>query len=243
MTVKLSMTQEEEKRAVFLDRSAPLLCPSILSSDLADLAASVRGLEGQLDMVHCDVMDGHYVPNLTFGPPVIRALAKHTDKPLDVHLMVTNPDELLNLYAEAGATTLVVHVEAVRHAQRTLARIRELGCFAGLSLNPGTPLESVKWLLPDLDMILLMSVNPGFGGQSFIPQVMDKIREARRMIEASGYPVRLQVDGGVDPENAQDLVRAGADMLVAGSAIFGSPSPKDAARELRRLIRQARLQL
>ena len=194
-------------------------------------------------MIHCDVMDGHYVPNLTFGPPVIADLAQHVDLPLDVHLMVTNPDDLLAEYAEAGAATLVVHAEVLPHAQRTLARIRELGCFAGISLNPATPLESIRWLMPDLDMVLLMSVNPGFSGQSFIPQVMDKIRELRRLIDQAAYPVRLQVDGGITRDNAADIVRAGADMIVAGSAIFDQESPADAAAELRRIIRGAKAHL
>ncbi len=226
-----------------MDRSRPLLCPSILASDLADLAGSVRQLGQAFDMVHCDVMDGHYVPNLTFGPPVIAALARHTDQPLDVHLMVTNPDDLLEEYARAGATTLVVHAEVLNHAQRTLARIRELGCFAGISLNPATPLETIRWLLPDLDMVLLMSVNPGFSGQSFVPQVMDKIRELRRMIDESSFPIRLQVDGGINRDNVAAVVRAGADMIVAGSAIFDQDSPADAAAELGRLMRSAKAQL
>ncbi|NLB50141.1 MAG: ribulose-phosphate 3-epimerase [Clostridiaceae bacterium] len=242
MSVKHNKSQDA-KRAVFLDRSVPLLCPSILASDLADLAGSVKLLGDHFDMVHCDVMDGHYVPNLSFGPPVIEALAKHTDKPLDVHLMVTNPDDLLEAYAKAGATTLVVHVEVLRHAQRTLSRIRELGCFAGISLNPGTPLESIRWLLPDLDMVLLMSVNPGFGGQVFIPQVMDKIRELRKMIDDSGYPIRIQVDGGISSDNAAEIVRAGADMIVAGSAIFGRNPVEKAAAEIRRIMRTAKARL
>ncbi|NLA96051.1 MAG: ribulose-phosphate 3-epimerase [Clostridiaceae bacterium] len=243
MAVKRSRSLEDTKRAVFLDRSRPLLCPSILASDLADLACSVKRLGSNFDMVHCDVMDGHYVPNLTFGPPIIAALSKHVDQPLDVHLMVTNPDDLLAEYVKAGATSLVVHVEVLDHAQRTLARIRELGCFAGISLNPATPLESIRWLLPDLDMVLLMSVNPGFSGQSFVPQVMDKIRELRHMINESDYSIRLQVDGGINRDNAADIVRAGADMIVAGSAIFGQDSPADAAAELGRIIRGAKARL
>ncbi len=239
MSVKLN----EERRDVFLNRSRMLLCPSILSSDLADLAGAVNGLGDAVDMVHCDVMDGHFVPNLTFGPPVIRALAAHTNKPLDVHLMVANPDRLLDAYAGAGADILVVHWETLKHAQRTLSRIRELGCYAGLALNPATPVESAKWLLPDLDMILLMSVNPGFSGQAFIPQVMDKIKETRKLIDTSGYPIRLQVDGGVTSGNAAEVIRAGADMVVAGSAVFGQKFPKEAAEELGRTIRTARAKL
>ena len=240
MSFNSNTTMRED---VFANRSRVLLCPSILSSDLANLAEEVNLLGDSIDMVHCDVMDGHFVPNLTFGPPVIRALSKRTDKQLDVHLMVTNPDRLLTSYAEAGASTLVVHQEVLYHAQRTLNEIRALGCYAGISLNPATPIETIQWLLPDLDMILLMSVNPGFGGQSFIPQVMEKIKKTRAMIDNSGFPIRLQVDGGVTLDNAADIVRAGADMIVAGSAIFGQESPKEAAESLGRAIRLARAKL
>lgn len=240
MSFSSNTTMRED---VFANRSRVLLCPSILSSDLANLAEEVNLLGDSIDMVHCDVMDGHFVPNLTFGPPVIKALSKRTDKQLDVHLMVTNPDRLLTSYAEAGASTLVVHQEVLYHAQRTLNEIRALGCYAGISLNPATPIETIQWLLPDLDMILLMSVNPGFGGQSFIPQVMEKIKKTRAMINTSGFPIRLQVDGGVTLDNAADIVRAGADMIVAGSAIFGQESPKEAAESLGRAIRLARAKL
>jgi ribulose-phosphate 3-epimerase len=240
MSFNSNTTMRED---VFANRSRVLLCPSILSSDLANLAEEVNLLGDSIDMVHCDVMDGHFVPNLTFGPPVIRSLSKRTDKQLDVHLMVTNPDRLLTSYAEAGASTLVVHQEVLYHAQRTLNEIRALGCYAGISLNPATPIETIQWLLPDLDMILLMSVNPGFGGQSFIPQVMEKIKKTRAMIGNSGFPIRLQVDGGVTLDNAADIVRAGADMIVAGSAIFGQESPKEAAESLGRAIRLARAKL
>lgn len=240
MSFSSNTTMRED---VFANRSRVLLCPSILSSDLANLAEEVNLLGDSIDMVHCDVMDGHFVPNLTFGPPVIKALSKRTDKQLDVHLMVTNPDRLLTSYAEAGASTLVVHQEVLYHAQRTLNEIRALGCYAGISLNPATPIETIQWLLPDLDMILLMSVNPGFGGQSFIPQVMEKIKKTRAMIDNSGFPIRLQVDGGVTLDNAADIVRAGADMIVAGSAVFGQESPKEAAESLGRAIRLARAKL
>ena len=240
MSIKTKTTVRED---AFANRSRVLLCPSILSSDLANLAEEINLLGDSIDMVHCDVMDGHFVPNLTFGPPVIKALSKRTDKQLDVHLMVTNPGKLLASYAEAGASTLVVHQEILYHAQRTLNEIRALGCYAGISLNPATPIETIQWLLPDLDMILLMSVNPGFSGQSFIPQVMEKIKKTRAMIDASGFPIRLQVDGGVTLDNAADIVRAGADMIVAGSAIFGQESPKEAAESLGRAIRLARAKL
>ncbi|MGI6507258.1 MAG: ribulose-phosphate 3-epimerase [Saccharofermentanales bacterium] len=232
-----------KREDVFANHSRVLLCPSILSADLANLASEINALGDSIDMIHCDVMDGHFVPNLTFGSPVIKSLSKRTDKQLDVHLMVTNPDRLLKSYAEAGASTLVVHQEVVYHAQRTLSEIRALGCYAGISLNPATPLETIQWLLPDLDMILLMSVNPGFGGQSFIPQILDKIKKTRAMIDASGLPIRLQVDGGVTLDNVAEIVRAGADMIVAGSAVFGQESPKEAAEALGRAIRLAKAKL
>lgn len=232
-----------DRKDVFRDHTRVLLCPSILSSDLANLASDVNRLGDSIDMIHCDVMDGHFVPNLTFGPPVLKALSNWTAKQLDVHLMVTNPDSLLKSYADAGASTLVVHQEVLYHAQRTLTEIRTLGCYAGISLNPGTPVETLQWLLPDLDMILLMSVNPGFGGQSFIPQIIDKIKKTRAMIDASGFPIRLQVDGGVTLSNVAEIVRAGADMIVAGSAIFGQDSPKEAAESLRRAIWLAKANL
>lgn len=238
-----SRSNISKREDVFANHSRVLLCPSILSADLANLAEDVNRLGDSVDMIHCDVMDGHFVPNLTFGPPVIKALSKRTDKQLDVHLMVTNPEQLLKSYADAGASILVVHQEVLYHAQRTLNEIRALGCYAGISLNPATPIETIQWLLPDLDMILLMSVNPGFGGQSFIPQVMEKIKKTRAMINASGFPIRLEVDGGVTLDNAADIARAGADVIVAGSAVFGQESPKEAAESLGRAIRLAKAKL
>lgn len=243
MAVIHGKKEEDKKRALFLDRSVALLCPSILSSDLAHLARSIEELGDALDVIHCDVMDGNYVPNLTFGAPVIRSLSRYFDKPIDVHLMCRRPEILVEDCARAGATTLVVHVEAAAHIQSLLTKIRELGCFAGVALNPATPLESFKWLLPDIDMVLLMTVNPGFGGQVFIPQTRQKIVDCRRMIDESGYPIRLEIDGGISTDNVADLVRAGADMIVAGSGIFDTPSPKETAAEFQRLMRGAKAKL
>jgi ribulose-phosphate 3-epimerase len=173
--------------------------------------------------VHFDVMDNHYVPNLTFGPMICEALRSYgIDAPIDVHLMVEPVDELVELFAGAGATLISFHPEASRHVDRTIQRIRELGCKPGLVLNPSTPLGQLHWTLEQLDMVLLMSVNPGFGGQSFIPHVLDKVRKVREMIDASGREIRLEIDGGVKVDNIAEIAAAGADTFVAGSAIFGS---------------------
>ncbi len=227
-------------RASFLDRSKPLLCPSILSCDLANLASSVHAIEDVADVIHCDVMDGRFVPNLSFGAPVLECLASQTSLPLDTHLMVEYPSsDMLRSFARAGALVIVVHVETVTHLQRTLSEIRKLGCFSGVALNPATPLDHIRWVLPDLDMLLLMTVNPGFGGQSFIPQIKEKIEQARAMIDNSGYDIRLQIDGGVNISNVEALVYAGADMVVAGSAIFGADDPAAAAENMRTAMRRA----
>jgi|LSQX01.3.fsa_nt_gb ribulose-phosphate 3-epimerase len=227
-------------RALFLDRSVPLLCPSILSCDLANLASSVRAIENAADVIHCDIMDGRFVPNLTFGAPVLESLASQTSLPLDMHLMVEYPSsDMLRSFARAGALVIVVHAETVIHLQRTLSEIRELGCFAGVALNPATPLDNIRWVLPDIDMLLLMTVNPGFGGQSFIPQMKKKIEQARAMIDTSGCDIRLQIDGGINISNVEELVYAGADMVVAGSAIFGADDPAAAAENMRTAMRRA----
>ncbi|MDD4324434.1 MAG: ribulose-phosphate 3-epimerase [Eubacteriales bacterium] len=202
-----------------------LLCPSILSADLSDLSNSVAALNDNYDMLHCDVMDGSFVPLITFGSQMVKQLSGKIDKPLDVHLMVQNPEEQVRSFAEAGVCSLVFHREASFHPQRLLNEIRSLGCYAGVSLNPATPLEDVKYLLPDMDMLLLMTVNPGFGGQAYLSQMTDKIRSARAMIDDSGYQVRLQVDGGISRDNLADVMRAGADMVVSGSAIFNAADP------------------
>jgi ribulose-phosphate 3-epimerase len=200
------------------------IAPSILSADFAHLADEIAAVEqAGADMVHVDVMDGHFVPNLTIGPPIVEALRKVTTLPLDVHLMMTNPDDFIGEFAEAGASYLTVHVEACPHLHRTIQSIKEKGVKAGVTLNPATPIGSVEEILPDVDLLLIMSVNPGFGGQRFIPGVLDKIRRARTMIDKSGRPVLLEVDGGVKVDNAGEIVNAGADILVAGSAIFETP--------------------
>ena len=201
-----------------------IIAPSILSADFARLGEEVtRVLEAGAGFVHFDVMDNHYVPNLTFGPLVCEALRKYgIQAPIDVHLMVRPVDGLITAFAEAGASYITFHPEASDHVDRSLQLIRDLGCKAGLVFNPATPLDWMKYVMDKLDMILLMSVNPGFGGQSFIPAVLDKLREARALIEASGRNVRLEVDGGVKVSNVRAIAEAGADTFVAGTAIFGS---------------------
>jgi len=212
------------------------IAPSILSSDFAHLADEIAAVEqAGADMVHVDVMDGHFVPNLTIGPPIVEAIRKVTKLPLDVHLMMTNPDDFIGEFAKAGADYLTVHVEACPHLHRTVQAIKEKGLKAGVTLNPATPLASVEAILPDADLLLIMSVNPGFGGQRFIPGVLDKIRRARVMIRQTGRTILLEVDGGVKADNAGAIVNAGADILVAGSAIFEAPG-----RNYRRAIAQLR---
>lgn len=212
------------------------LAPSILAADLADLKSAVAVCEqGGADFVHVDVMDGHFVPNLSFGIPVVKALRARTSLPLDVHLMVSNPDRLLDDYVAAGAARVAVHWEASVHLDRTLARIREKGAKAGVVLNPATPVELLADTLSRLDFVLLMSVNPGFGGQAFLPRALDKARRLHEMLEREGLPVEIEMDGGIDRDNIASVVGAGVETCVAGSAIFSAPDPVTRMLELRRL--------
>ena len=204
------------------------LAPSILSADFSRLGEEVRAIErAGADLVHFDVMDNHYVPNLTIGPLVCEAIRPHVNIPIDVHLMVEPVDALIPLFAKAGANIITFHPEASRHVDRTLSMIRELGCKAGLVLNPATPLECLDHVMDKLDMVLLMSVNPGFGGQKFIASTLPKLRAVRQRIDAhvaaGGQPIWLEVDGGVKTDNIASIVQAGADTCVAGSAVFGAP--------------------
>jgi ribulose-phosphate 3-epimerase len=215
-----------------------ILAPSILSSDYAHLAEQVAAAaRGGATLVHVDVMDGHFVPNITLGPPVVASLHKATPLPLDVHLMIENADRFLQAFVDAGATWVSLHQEAVPHLQRQVAFLRERGVRAGVALNPATPLSTLDEILPELDYVLVMSVNPGFGGQKFIPAATEKIRRLRRIIQDRGLKAQIEVDGGVDLGNIRSLVEAGAEVLVAGSAVFGHGDPESAAR---RLIEAAR---
>jgi ribulose-phosphate 3-epimerase len=201
------------------------IAPSILSANFARLGEEVDAvLAAGADIVHFDVMDNHYVPNLTIGPMVCKALRDHgVSAPIDVHLMVTPVDAIAAAFAEAGATYITFHPDASTHVDRTLQLIRDAGCKAGLVFNPAAGLDAARYVMDKLDMILLMSVNPGFGGQTFIPATLGKLREARALIDASGFPIRLEIDGGVSPGNIRAIAEAGADTFVAGSAIFGAP--------------------
>lgn len=205
--------------------AAPLIAPSILASDFARLGEECRAVEAAgADWLHVDVMDGHFVPNITIGPDVVKALRPHVSIPFDVHLMIAPADPYLEAFAAAGANIMSIHPEAGPHLHRSLKRIRELGCKAGVVFNPSTPVEHVEWILEDVDLLLVMTVNPGFGGQSFIGAQLKKIERLRKMIDASGCAIDLEVDGGVTPVTAPQCVAAGATALVAGSAVFkGGP--------------------
>ena len=212
-----------------------LIAPSILAADFARLGEEVETvLKAGADIVHFDVMDNHYVPNLTIGPMVCKALRDYgVTAPIDVHLMVQPVDDLIRMFADAGATYITFHPEASMHIDRSLQLARELGCKSGLVLNPATSLDQVQWVLDKIDMLLLMSVNPGFGGQKFIPSTLAKLRQARELIDGSAYDIRLEVDGGVGVNNIAEIATAGADTFVAGSAIFSQPDYAKVISEMR----------
>lgn len=221
-------------------RHEPLIAPSILSADFARLGEEVENvLAAGADMVHFDVMDNHYVPNLTIGPLVCEALRNHGIKaPIDVHLMIRPVDRIIPDFASAGADWITFHPEASDHIDRTLALIREHGCKSGLVFNPATPLEVLRHVIDKIDMVLLMSVNPGFGGQQFIPHTLDKLREARQLLDDLGSDARLEVDGGVKTDNIAEIAAAGADTFVAGSAIFGTPDYAATIKGMKNAIRE-----
>jgi ribulose-phosphate 3-epimerase len=216
------------------------IAPSILSADFARLGEEIKAAErGGAGLIHMDVMDGHFVPNITIGPLVVRAARGVTDLPLDCHLMITDPDRYIDEFASAGANLISVHAEAVTHLHRTLSAIRDLGCRPGVVLNPATPLVMIEEALPYVDYVLIMSVNPGFGGQSFISTCLDKLSRLRGMIDSRGLDVRIEVDGGVDLNNVAEIVRHGANWIVAGSAVFGKGDAEQATRALRQRALEA----
>ncbi|MBU2444418.1 MAG: ribulose-phosphate 3-epimerase [Bacteroidetes bacterium] len=214
-----------------------LLAPSILSADFSDLKKQIRSVEmGKADWIHCDVMDGHFVPNITFGPIVVEAVNRITDLPLDVHLMIVSPDQYIEKFAEAGADYLTVHQEVCIHINSTLKKIKELNVKAGVTINPATPVDTVEHVLSEIDLLLLMSVNPGFGGQKFIEHVLNKIERVRELKEKNNYKFLIEVDGGIGIENVEKCLRAGAEVIVAGASIFKSENPTARTLELKNAL-------
>ena len=213
------------------------IAPSILSADFLKLGEEIKAAEAAgADMLHIDIMDGHFVPNITIGSSIVKSIRKITPLPLDVHLMIEEPDKYLKDFIKAGADYLTVHYEASVHLHRTIQRIKESGIKAGVSLNPATPIWSLEHILPDADIALLMSVNPGFGGQDFIPQIIDKIKTLKNLLREKGFPTLIEVDGGVKLENAADIISAGADILVMGSAFFNSKNYGTTIKQFREIV-------
>jgi ribulose-phosphate 3-epimerase len=218
-----------------------LIAPSILSADFARLGEELQAVtRAGADLIHIDVMDGHFVPNITLGPPVIKALRSHSTLPFDVHLMIAQPQEFIEDFAAAGAQIISVQAEACTHLHRTLQAIRQAGCRPAVALNPATPLEAITYVLGEVEMILLMTVNPGFGGQQFIPAVLPKIERLRALIDRESLPVKIQTDGGVNEDTIAQVARAGCDIFVAGTAVFGQPDYARAIKGLRQKADEAR---
>ncbi|GAB3558427.1 ribulose-phosphate 3-epimerase [Spirosoma fluminis] len=214
--------------------SQPLIAPSLLAADFANLQRDLDLInQSEADYLHFDVMDGVFVPNISFGFPLLEAVRQHCQKPLDVHLMITEPDRYIDAFAEGGASVIHVHYEACAHLHRTLTRIRELGCRAGVALNPHTPVSGLEDVLEQIDVVLIMSVNPGFGGQSFIPHTLQKVAKLKHLLVANQSSALIEVDGGVSQSNAPALLAAGADILVAGSSVFKADNPSEAIRQLK----------
>jgi ribulose-phosphate 3-epimerase len=211
-----------------------LIAPSILSADFARLGEAVAAVErGGADLIHFDVMDGHFVPNITIGVPVLKSLKRFAKVPIDVHLMIANPDRYIDAFADAGAAMMSVHIEADRHIHRTVHAIKALGVQAGVVINPGTPVAALHDIAGDVDFVLVMSVNPGFGGQTFIARSESKLSEVRALLDAAGNNARIEIDGGIDQRNVASVVAAGARIIVAGSAVFNTPDPEGATRALK----------
>jgi ribulose-phosphate 3-epimerase len=237
----LSLTQKLGKKGDFTKVSGDLtmkyIAPSILSADFSKLGDEIRSVEkAGADWIHVDVMDGHFVPNITIGPLIVEAARRITSLPLDVHLMIENPDRYIEDFAKAGADLISVQVEACIHLNRTIQMIKLLDLRAGVVLNPSTPLSAIEWILEDVDFVMIMSVNPGFGGQKFIPNSIDKIRSLRKMIQDRGLSILIEIDGGVNEKTIKNVSDAGVDVFVAGSAIFKSPDYKETISKFRELI-------
>ena len=216
-----------------------VLAPSILSADFARLGAEIKDVEaGGAALIHVDVMDGHFVPNLTVGPAITQAVRRVTQLPVDCHLMIEEPDRYVKAFAKAGADMISVHVEVARHLQRTVAAVKDAGAKAGVVLNPATPLDTLAEILPEADFVLLMSVNPGFGGQTLIPGVLDKMRRLRAWIDREGWGTRIEIDGGVTQQNLAEVAATGVDIIVAGSAVFGGGDPRGATASMVRTLAQ-----